>query len=78
MLVSLWQAWHNGLENFLSDAPNLKEQGPVGLSTVTQYAGGVVVVDELQGAPVPQHGPAINYWPSVFVMGPANFTRIAF
>ncbi|CAL8468064.1 g7603 [Coccomyxa elongata] len=71
-------AWHNGLENFLSDAPSLKDKGPVGLSTVTQYASGVVVVDELQGAPVPQHGPAINFWPSVFVMGPANFTRIAF
>ncbi|BDA42249.1 probable lysyl endopeptidase at N-terminal half [Coccomyxa sp. Obi] len=71
-------AWQNGLENFLSDAPSLTDEGPAGLSTVTQYASGVVVVDELEGAPVAQHGPAINFWPSVFVMGPANFTRIAF
>lgn len=49
-----------------------------GLSAITQYGGGVVVVDTLQGAPLPHHGPAINFWPSVFVTGPSNSTRIAF
>jgi hypothetical protein len=72
------QAWRNGLQNFLSDAPSLADNGQGGLSTVTQYAGGVVVVNALEGAPVPAHGPAINFWPSVFVMGPSNITRIAF
>lgn len=72
------QAWRNGLQNFLSDAPSLLDKGQGGLSTVTQYASGVVVVDTLQGAALPRHGPAINFWPSVFVMGPENVTRIAF
>ncbi len=72
------QAWRNGLQNFLSDAPSLTDSGQGGLSTVTQYAGGVVVVDALEGTPLPHHGPAINFWPSVFVMGPENVTRVAF
>ncbi len=71
------QAWQNGLQNFLSDVPSLMGSGQ-GVSAITQYGGGVVVVDTLRGAPLIRHGPAINFWPSVFVMGPENITRVAF
>jgi hypothetical protein len=71
------QAWQNGLQNFLSDVPGLMGTGDA-VSAITQYDGGVVVVDTIAGAPLPAHGPSINFWPPVFVMGPANTTRIAF
>ncbi|CAK0770461.1 hypothetical protein CVIRNUC_003769 [Coccomyxa viridis] len=70
-------AWQHGLQNFLSDAPSLLGHG-TGLSTVTQLNDGVVVVDSMGGGPVRKHGPAMNFWPSVFVMGPSFRTRIAF
>ena len=71
------QAWQHGLQNFLSDAPSLLGHG-TGLSTVMQLNDGVVVVDSMGGGPVRKHGPAMNFWPSVFVMGPSFRTRIAF
>ena len=70
------QAWQNGLQNFLSDAPSLLHGA--GLDTVTEQNDGVVVVDSMAGSPVREHGPAANFWPSVFVLGPSNSTRIAF
>jgi hypothetical protein len=70
------QAWTNGLRNFLSDVPAL--HSGQGLNTLTRQAGGVVVVNEIAGAALPRHGPAINFWPDVFVLGPSNVTRVAY
>ena len=72
------QAWENGLQNFLSDMPSLAAAGGQGISEITARAGGVVVVNTLGGRPLPEHGPAINFWPSVFVLGPSNVTRVAY
>ncbi len=77
ILGSSAQAWNNGLQNFLSDAPSLKASSS-GLNSITQLDDGVVIVDSLGGSPVRTHGPAMNFFPTVFVLGPTDATRIAF
>ena len=72
------QAWGNGLRNYLSDVPALFRAGQQGLAALERQAGGTVVVNEIGSAPLAQHGPAINFWPDVFVIGPSNVTRVAY
>ena len=76
-MSSAVQAWNNGLQNFLSDAPSLVGRGS-GINTVEQLNDGMVIVDSISGSALRNHGPAMNFWPSVFVLGPTNTTRIAF
>ena len=72
------QAWGNGLRNYLSDVPALFGAGQQGLNALERQAGGAVVVNEIGSQPLAQHGPAISFWPDVFVIGPSNVTRVAY
>lgn len=70
------QAFENGLEHFLSNAPadNLNDVADT-LQSVTN--GGEVVVRTMNGTALPQHGPALGMFPSFLNFDP-DHRRSAF
>ncbi len=73
------QAFNNGLEHFLSNAPgdNLNDVAEFLESTTN---GGEIVVRTMNGTAIPRHGPALGMYPSFLTFDPehrqATFTYL--
>ena len=78
-ISDVMQAFNNGLEHFLSNAPgdNLNDVAEFLESTTN---GGEIVVRTMNGTAIPKHGPALGMYPSFLTFDPehrqATFTYL--
>ena len=70
LVATSMQAFENGLENFLSNAPGDGVDDDVADILRTATNGGEVVVRTMNGTAIPRHGPALGMFPSFLTFDP--------